>query len=128
MQSTVSLNSTGSQTRDGSIDLQKKSTKYRLDAGLSMLIGNSFHDKSSVATEINPDSKQSNQVGTRKCSTPTTLVVQTNQYNRQFEFDAILDSTSTHKDVYDVAVGDSIHQVMKGCNTTIIAYGQTGSG
>eukprot|EP00978_Attheya_sp_CCMP212_P028120 scaffold96287_cov47-Attheya_sp.AAC.1 len=48
---------------------------------------------------------------------------------KQFDYDAVFDSTTSQKEVYDRTVGDAVRRnIFRGFNTTIIAYGQSGSG
>ena len=46
----------------------------------------------------------------------------------KFEFDAVFDTDSTQKEVYDVSARPIIDSVLDGFNGTIFAYGQTSSG
>lgn len=61
-----------------------------------------------------------------------------NRSNKIFEYDTVLNTNSSQKEVYETVVGvgggdcvgeNVIHsQIMRGFNVTILAYGQTGSG
>ena len=65
------------------------------------------------------------------CSYPDSLIVDspTADGGRVFDYDAVLDCSTTQTQVYDNTVGDAIRNtVFLGYNCTILAYGQTGSG
>jgi len=57
-------------------------------------------------------------------------VLETNNKNRWFELDAILDETSNQKEVYEKSGAQKAisQDLFEGYNATILAYGQTGSG
>ena len=46
----------------------------------------------------------------------------------RFRFDGVLDASSTQIGTFDVVGSQSVVEVLKGFNATILAYGQTGSG
>jgi hypothetical protein len=147
MQSTVSLNSTGSRTKDDSTTTDVASKQERGGGGGGgkgkrppLLLNNTINvekqhnnnnnkNKHVEGKSIGQDNNNDNNKYTSKDSAvPKTLVVETNHYQRRFQFDAILGPDASQHDVYCSAVGDIIQQIFKGYNTTIIAYGQTGSG
>lgn len=57
-------------------------------------------------------------------------VLETNNKNRWFELDAVLDETSNQKEVYEKSGAQKAitQDLFQGYNATILAYGQTGSG
>jgi Kinesin motor domain len=131
MQSTVSLNSTGSHTKASSdFSLRRQvANALQIDEDIrdsvkkdeyidsDFVEGKSHEYKgkySSCNKKIKPLSKR--------------IVVEAARYHRQFEFDAVLSATTTQDEVYRNAVGDIVEKVFLGYNATIIAYGQTGSG
>lgn len=90
-----------------------------------------------VVTRLRPLSRQESQNGSKPSLSclPGAQLVQVSsssgaENKRWFEFDAVLDGTSTQEDVYvrSGAQRAVTEDLFKGYNTTILAYGQTGSG
>ena len=48
--------------------------------------------------------------------------------DKVYEFDGVLSSDCSQKEVYRQAVRPLVHAVVRGSNATVLAYGQTGSG
>lgn len=70
--------------------------------------------------------------GRSESGLPETLQIDTDasDTNRWFELDAVLDETSTQRDVYEKSGAQTAiaEDLFCGYNATILAYGQTGSG
>lgn len=57
-----------------------------------------------------------------------TVTVDTGKESLSFMFDKIFDTTSNQQEIYDYLIKETVDDVFKGYNGTILAYGQTGSG
>lgn len=57
-----------------------------------------------------------------------TCSVSTKEFNGSFPFDRVFDIESAQKDVFDYSLKQTVDDLMKGYNGTVLAYGQTGSG
>jgi hypothetical protein len=154
-QSTISLNSTGSHTKDSTQNNDRRFWKpLQTQSGTTHDNNTNMSDSSPRKArkyDLNDDLNDDFLVKSDATQPPTTsksnnknipgnskhkneymfsksLLVETSNYNRQFEFDAVFGSEASQKDVYCNGVGDVVGNIFQGYNTTIIAYGQTGSG
>ena len=48
--------------------------------------------------------------------------------DKEFEFDRVIDQTSTQEQVYQQCMKGLLDKALEGYNATVLAYGQTGSG
>ena len=84
----------------------------------------------SVAVRIRPDSNASTRrlenlkISEEKKS--IELMVSETQHN--FNFDNVLDESSTQTNVYELTLLKILDNVMEGYNGCVFAYGQTGAG
>ncbi|CAH6720803.1 putative kinesin-like protein 3 [[Candida] jaroonii] len=61
-------------------------------------------------------------------SSDNTVTVDTGKETLSFMFDKVFDFTSQQQEIYDYSIKETVDDVFKGYNGTILAYGQTGSG
>jgi len=51
------------------------------------------------------------------------------KYPKEFEFDEVIDATSSQQEVYERAIGDAVRRnIFRGINTSVLTYGQANSG
>lgn len=130
LQSTVSLDSTGSHTKASSdFSLRRQVAQaLQIDEDIHDNVNNEENKKSDFVDGNSHDSQGKYFLDRRIKPFSKRVVVETARYHRQFDFDAVFSDETSQDEIYRSAVGDIVNQVFLGYNATIIAYGQTGSG
>lgn len=87
-------------------------------------------DNIKVIARFRPENENEKGSGDRivEFSDEQTCSVSTGEFNGSFTFDRVFDIESEQKDVFDYSLKQTVDDLMKGYNGTVLAYGQTGSG
>ncbi|KAA8916232.1 hypothetical protein TRICI_001629 [Trichomonascus ciferrii] len=87
-------------------------------------------DNIKVIARFRPENENEKGTGDRivEFSDEQTCSVSTKEFMGSFTFDRVFDIESAQKDVFDYSLKQTVDDLMKGYNGTVLAYGQTGSG
>ncbi|RZC65820.1 hypothetical protein C5167_009509 [Papaver somniferum] len=77
-----------------------------------------------IIARIRPVSWRERDLPTVRKVSPTSISVE----DRVFNFDSVVDSTSTQEDIFQLVGVPVVKDSLAGYNTTVLSYGQTGSG